>query len=270
MIAERKALLCVNIGNSNIALGIFERGRLINRWRLATQTRKTADEYEIDIRALLALAGRESVSAPVLSVGEAVIGSVVSSLAATFVDTCRKLSGRAPVVVAPGVETGLTIDIDNPTEIGADLVANAVAGYHTYRSNCIVVDFGTALSFTVVSKEGRLLGASIAPGVQVGMEALSRSTDQLPHVPLIEPPTAVGRNTIHAIQSGVVFGYIGLVESIVARIRSELSGETLVVATGGLSQTMAPLVSCIDRIEPWLTLEGLRIIGDLNSPGRSV
>lgn len=270
MIAERKTLLCVNIGNSNIALGVFGEGRLLYRWRLATQPRKTSDEYEIDVRALLNQASRESAAGPALAVSRAVVGSVVSLLTTTFFQACRKLTGGDPVVVSPGLETGLTVKIDNPQEMGSDLIANAVAGYHIYRSNCIVVDFGTALSFTVVSKNAELLGASIAPGVQVAMDALSMSTDQLPHVPLRTPPAAIGKNTVHSIQSGVVFGYIGLVESIVARIKAELSGDTVVVATGGLSQAMAPLTSCVDHIEPWLTLEGLRLIGEMNGQGRAL
>ncbi len=270
MVAERKTLLCVNIGNSNIALGIYDKDRLIHHWRLATQPRKTSDEYEIDVRALLNQASRQSVAGPALAVSQAVVGSVVSSLTTTFWQTCRMLSGSDPVVVAPGIETGLAVRIENPREIGSDLIANAVAGYYTYRSNCIVVDFGTALSFTVVSKDAELQGVSIAPGVQVALDALCRSTDQLPHVPLLAPPAAIGKNTIHSIQSGVVFGYVGLVESIVARIKRELSGDTLVVATGGLAQAMAPLTGCVDHIEPWLTLEGLRLIGEMNGQGRTL
>ncbi len=264
MLAQQKVLLCVDIGNSNIAIGVYSRGELVSRWRLATQVKKTADEYEIDLRSLLGFATRDSMTMPVMAVSDVVISSVVPSLTATFAQTCRNLSRKDPLVVTPTTRTGLTIQIDNPREIGSDLIANAVAGLHRYRSNCIIVDFGTALSFTVVTGDAILLGASIAPGVQAAMDTLSRNTDQLPHVPLVMPSTAIGKNTIHAIQSGVLFGYLGLVEAIIGRLKEEIPGGATVVATGGLSQLVAPHSRSVDHVEPWLTLDGLRLIAEMN------
>ncbi|HUX11502.1 MAG TPA: type III pantothenate kinase [Spirochaetia bacterium] len=264
MLAQQKVLLCVDIGNSNIAIGAYVHSELASRWRLSTRVDKTADEYEIDIRALLGLATRDSMAMAVMAVSDAVISSVVPSLTATLAQTCRNLSGKDPLVVTPATRTGLTFEIDNPREIGSDLIANAVAGLHRYRSNCIIVDFGTALSFTVVTADARLLGVSIAPGVHAAMDALSRNTDQLPHVPLVMPSSAIGKNTIHAIQSGVLFGYLGLVEALIGRIKEEVPGGATVVATGGLSQLLAPNYQLVDHVEPWLTLDGLRLLAEMN------
>jgi type III pantothenate kinase len=163
------------------------------------------------------------------------------------------------------VRTGIRIRTENPTEVGADLVANAVAAYARFQGNCIVVDFGTALTFTAVAVPGDLLGVAIAPGLNSAAAALSSNTAQLPRVRLIPPPTAIGRNTVHSIQSGVVFGYIGLVEALIGRMRAELGGDAQAVATGGLARTIAPLTDQFAAIEPWLTLDGLRIIAERNA-----
>jgi len=162
------------------------------------------------------------------------------------------------------VRTGLRIRTDNPTEVGADLVANAVAAYARFQSSCIVVDFGTALTFTAVAEPGDLLGVAIAPGLNSAAGALSRDTAQLPRVQLAPPPTAIGRNTTHSIQSGLVFGYVGLVEALIGRMRQELGGRAHAVATGGLAPIIAPLTDQFAEIDPWLTLEGLRIIAERN------
>jgi type III pantothenate kinase len=179
----------------------------------------------------------------------------------TLVET---VLNKTPLVVKRTLDIGLEFAIENPAELGTDLIATAVAGYNRCRSNCIVVDFGTALSFTVVDQARRIRGASIAPGMQAAMNALSRNTDQLPHVPLVAPPSAIGTNTIHAIQSGIIFGYVGLVGAIIDRIRGELDGPATVIATGGLSGVIATLIDSVDSVEPWLTLEGLRLIGERN------
>jgi type III pantothenate kinase len=167
-------------------------------------------------------------------------------------------------VVGPGTRTGIRIRTDNPAEVGADLVANAVAAAAQFQRNCIVVDFGTALTFTAVSASGDLLGVAIAPGLNAAASALASATAQLPRVLLTPPPAAIGRNTVHSIQSGVVFGYIGLVEALIGRMREEMGGDAVAVATGGLARVIAPLSHEFDAIEPWLTLDGLRIIAQRN------
>jgi type III pantothenate kinase len=172
--------------------------------------------------------------------------------------------GRTPLIVGPGVRTGIRIRTDNPTEVGADLVANAVAAYARLQTNCVVVDFGTALTFTAVAVPGDLLGVAIAPGLNSAAGALASNTAQLPYVQLVPPPAAIGRNTVNSIQSGVVFGYIGLVSALVSRIQAELGGEAQAIATGGQAQVIAPLTNQFAAIEPWLTLDGLRIIVERN------
>jgi len=172
--------------------------------------------------------------------------------------------GQEPLVVGPGVRTGLRIRTDNPAEVGADLVANAVAAYDRFRGNCIVVDFGTATTFTAVAEPGDLLGVAIAPGLNLTASALSLGTAQLPRVQLAPPPAAIGRNTVHSMQAGLVFGYVGLVEAIVGRMREELGGSAQVVATGGLVRVIAPLTDQFTAVEPLLTLEGLRLIAERN------
>ncbi len=173
-------------------------------------------------------------------------------------------AGAAPLVVAPGVRTGIRIRTDNPGEVGADLVANAVAAYDLFGCACVAVDFGTALSFTAVSAGGDLVGVAIAPGLTHALKALSDNTAQLPLVPLAAPPSAIGRNTVHSIQAGLVLGYVGLVEGLVARMRGELGGGVKVIATGGQALVIPPLTSIFDKVDPWLTLDGLRLISERN------
>jgi type III pantothenate kinase len=194
----------------------------------------------------------------------AALCSVVPPLTGTLAEMLEQQMGRAPLVVGPGVRTGLRIRTDNPAEVGADLVANAVAAYTRFEGDCIVVDFGTALTFTAVAVPGDLVGVAIAPGLSSAARALSSNTAQLPRVRLVPPPAAIGRNTTHSIQSGLVFGYIGLVGALIGRIREELGGSALAVATGGLAQSIAPLTDQFAAIDPWLTLEGVRLIAERN------
>jgi type III pantothenate kinase len=172
----------------------------------------------------------------------------------------REVTGATPLVVGPGVRTGIRIRTDNPAEVGADLVANAVAAYHRFASNCVVVDFGTALTFTAVAEPGDLLGVAIAPGLHAAASALSTKTAQLPQVQMTEPPAAIGHNTVHSIQSGLIYGYVGLVESLIDRMSAELGGEAEAIATGGLARVITPLTDRFGAVEPWLTLDGLRLI----------
>ncbi len=202
-------LLAIDIGNSNIAFGIYK-DKWLKHWRLNTVSDKTADEYEVLFRSLIAHSGHilEDIELVIIS-------NVVPPLNPTFRRMVHHIFGLELLMVSAGTNTGLVIKIDNPLEIGSDLLANAVAGFDKYNSNCIIVDFGTALSLTIVGEEGELLGVSIAPGLKSAMKALSSNTAQLPFVQLKAPPSVIGKNTIHAIQSGVVLGYVGLVESLI-------------------------------------------------------
>jgi len=244
-------LLAIDIGNSNIAFGIYHKDGWKGHWRLNTIANKTSDEYEVLFKSLLPNTGH---------IKRVVVSSVVPSLKHTFDRMIRRMFGFQPMFVHPGLVTGLRVLIDNPHEIGPDLLANAVAGYHKFGSSCIIVDFGTALSVTVVGQDGDILGVSIAPGLESAMKALSGNTAQLPFVELSAPASVIGKNTIHAIQSGIVFGYVGLVESLVDRIKKELSQDMKVVATGGLAEVIATHTGVFDELEPWLTLDGLRLI----------
>lgn len=253
-------LLAIDVGNTNIAFGTYDSGRWTNRWRIRTVPDKMPDEYGVLFRDLI----RDG-SWQMSDIHRAVLGSVVPPLTGALPEMLKRQTGCDPLVVGPGVRTGLRIRTDNPAEVGADLVANAVAAYARFQSNCIVVDFGTALTFTAVAEPGDLLGVAIAPGLNSAAGALFRNTAQLPHVHLVPPPAAIGRNTTHSIQSGLVFGYIGLVEALIGRMRQELGDEAQVIATGGLAQVIAPLTDQFTEVDPWLTLEGLRIIAERNT-----
>ena len=251
-------ILAVDIGNSNIAFGIYDQ-HWIRQWRLSTVVSKTADEYAIQFQALFA-----DQEVPLTTVERVVISSVVPPLTRTFQSMLHRLTEQKPLVVSTALPTGLRIDTDNPHELGTDLLANAVAGYQLTQNDCVVVDFGTALSMVCVSKSGVIQGVSIAPGLESAIKALSLNTAQLPFVPLSPPPSALGKNTTHAIQSGIVLGYVGLVEGLIERIETELGTSVKVVATGGLAEVLAPLTRRFNHIEPWLTLDGLRLIAELN------
>lgn len=251
-------LLAIDIGNSNIAFGIYSEGWQ-NYWRLNTVADKTSDEYEVLFRSLIS-----SKNHRLEDIKQIVISTVVPPLAPTFKEMVRSLWGIVPLMVSATTNTGIKVKIDHPLEIGSDLLANAVAGFTHYQDNCIIVDFGTALSITVVGQKGELLGVSIAPGLKSAIKALSSNTAQLPFVQLEAPPSAIGKNTIHAIQSGVVLGYAGLVDSLIKRIKAELDEPARVIATGGLAEVIAPLTNQFDALDPWLTLEGLRLIAEKN------
>jgi type III pantothenate kinase len=255
-------LLAVNIGNSSSRFGVHDGARWIGHWRLSTVPDRMPDEYEVLLSHLLAGVGLE-----LRRIERTVLASVVPPATEQICTMLVERGGAAPLVVAPGVRTGIRIRTDNPIEVGADLVANAVAAYDRFGGACLAVDFGTALSFTAVSGKGDLVGVAIAPGLTYALRALTENTAQLPMVPLAAPPSAIGRNTIHSIQSGVVLGYVGLVESLVRRITSELAEPARVVATGGQSLAIAPLTSVFDEVDPWLTLDGLRLIGERNPAG---
>ncbi len=248
-------LLCVDIGNTNIVLGLCDGTKWLAHWRVRTARDQMPDEYAVLLRALLRDDGYHADQ-----ITRVVLASVVPPLTGTFTELIDRYLDVATLVVGPGVRTGLRICIDNPVELGADLVANAVAAYARCKSACIVVDFGTGTTFSAVSAAGDFVGVAIAPGLGLAAEALASRTSQLPRVGLAAPPAAIGKNTVHSMQSGLVFGYVGLIEGLVSRIRAELGGTAYVIATGGLGQILAPLTSHIDAVDQLLTLEGLRLI----------
>lgn len=253
-------LLAIDIGNTNIAFGLYGQGEWTHHWRIRTVPDKMPDEYAVLLRSLLRDEGLS-----MADIHRVVVSSVVPPLTGVFAELLEREMGRLPLIVGRGARTGIRIRTENPAEVGADLVANAVAAYERFGSNCIVVDFGTALTFTAVATPGDLMGVAIAPGLNTAVRALFGRTAQLPLIQLEAPPQAIGRNTTHSIQSGIVFGYVGLVEALIRRMRAELGGSAQAVATGGLAQIVAPLTGEFEAIDPWLTLEGLRLISERNA-----
>ncbi|MDH7486691.1 MAG: type III pantothenate kinase [Anaerolineae bacterium] len=252
-------LLCVDIGNTNIVFGIHHRGQWVAHWRMRTVPDKMADEYAVLLKEFL-----RDRDIQLTDIRRVILSSVVPPLTGVFRELCQRYVSRPPLVLGPGVRTGLNIRTDNPAEVGADLIANAVAAYDRFRRNCIVVDFGTATTFSTVAEPGEFLGVAIAPGLSLAADALAGRTAQLPRVQLTAPPAAIGKNTVHSMQSGLIFGYVGLTEGLIRRLRGELGGRASVIATGGLAQVIAPLTSEIEVVEPWLTLDGLRLIAERN------
>jgi type III pantothenate kinase len=252
-------LLAIDIGNTNITLGLFEGEQRTSAWRLATAHERMPDEYGLQLLGLLAHAGRSSQDVDAIA-----MASVVPPLTGTFVQACQAYLGGTPLVVDAGVKTGVRIRYEEPKAVGADRVADAAAVQHYFGGPACVVDFGTATTFDAISKEGDYLGGAIAPGIGIAAEALFQRAAKLPRVDLARPPSAIGRNTPHAMQSGLLFGYVGLVEGMVARFKSELGDDTKIIATGGLAALIAAETKVIEYLEPWLTLNGLRIIWELN------
>jgi type III pantothenate kinase len=251
-------LLCMDIGNTNITFGLYEGKELGPRWRIRTIHDKTADEYGILIDQLF----RHRDCRPDQVTGIA-IASVVPPLTPTFEQVCREYMGQEPFVVDAGVKTGVRIRYET-REIGADRVVDAAAVRALYSVPACVVDFGTATIFDAISAEGDYLGGAIAPGIGIAAQALYERTARLHRVELSRPPSAIGRNTTHAIQAGLLFGFVGLVEGMVARFKAELGPQTLVIATGSLAEIVARETTVIDVVDPWLTLHGLRIVYELN------
>lgn len=252
-------LLAIDIGNTNITFGLYEGKTLGPCWRVHTIHERMPDEYGILLDQLFRHRGYR----PEQVTGVA-LASVVPPLTPVFVEACREYLGQTVLVVDAGVRTGVRIRYDNPREVGADRVVDAAAVRALYGVPACVVDFGTATTFDAVSAEGDYLGGAIAPGIGIAAQALFERTAKLPRVELIRPPSVIGRNTAHSIQSGLLFGYVGLVEGMVARFKAELGAQTRVVATGGLAEVIAHETKVIDVVDPWLTLHGLRIIYELN------
>jgi type III pantothenate kinase len=253
------ALFCIDIGNTNVVMGLYTGEDLVTHWRIATDHRRMADEYGMLLLNLFQQSGRKP-----SCVGGIIMASVVPPLTGTFDKVCQRYFEQVPLNVDTGVETGVPIRYDNPAEVGADRVVNAVAAYHRYGGPACVVDLGTATTFDAISVSGEYLGGAIAPGIGIAAEALFQHTAKLPRIDLVRPPAVIGKNTVQSMQSGMLFGYVGLVEGLVARFRAELGPEMRVIATGGLAPLLAAETTVIDAVDPWLTLEGLRLIWDRN------
>jgi len=252
-------LLAIDIGNTNITFGLYEGKELGPRWRIRTIHDKTADEYGILMHQLFEHRGYRPEQ-----VSGVAIASVVPPLTPTFEKVCRDYMGQKPLVVNAGVRTGLRIRYDNPRDVGADRVVDAAAVRELYGVPACVVDFGTGTTFDAVSAEGDYLGGAIAPGIGIAAQALFERAAKLPRVELTRPPSVIGRNTPHAMQSGLVFGYVGLVEGMVARFKEELGPDTRIIATGGLAEIIVRETDVVDVVDQWLTLHGLRVIYELN------
>jgi type III pantothenate kinase len=252
-------LLAIDIGNTNIAFGLYKEERLGPRWRIRTIHDKTSDEYGVLLDQLFRHGGYRPGQVEGIA-----IASVVPPLTPIFYRACQDYLGQTPLIVDTGVRTGVRVRVDNPKEVGADRVVDAAAVRALYGGPACVVDMGTATTFDAISAEGDYLGGAIAPGIGISAQALFERTAKLPRVELTRPPSVIGRNTSHAMQSGLLFGYVGLVEGMVARFKIELGTEARVVATGGLAEVIACETEVIDIVDPWLTLSGLRIIYGLN------
>lgn len=252
-------LLVIDVGNTHTVLGVYQGERLLHHWRVWTDREKTSDEYGILVRNLYD--GSHFSSQEIAAI---VLSSVVPPLTPTIVELCVRYFGIQPLVVGPGVKTGISIQMDNPKEVGADRIVNAVAAFARYNKACIVLDFGTATTFDYVSPKGDYMGGIIAPGAWISAEALFRQASKLPRVEIAKPPAVIGKNTVAAMQSGLFYGYLGLVEGIIDRMKRELRSDPVVVATGGLAAILAKESSKIHEIDENLTLEGLRIIYERN------
>lgn len=255
-------LLAIDVGNTNTVLGVYdETNTLRAHWRISTQAQRTSDELGVLLAALFAA---ESALGPEATVTGAILSSVVPPLTDTLVGMVGRYFGVRCRVVGPGLKTGMPILYDNPREVGADRIVNAVAAYEQYRCGLIIVDFGTATTFDVVTPAGEYLGGAICPGIGISSAALFSRAARLPRVEFARPKAVVGRNTVSSIQSGLVFGYVAMVDGLVARMRDEIGFEAKVLATGGLAPLIAKESTSIEHVDEMLTLEGLRLLHQRN------
>ncbi len=254
-------LLVIDVGNTQTVMGAYDGEELLVNWRLSTDFRKSADEFWVILRNLFREANLDTTS-----VDGVCISSVVPPLQGMLEDVCARYFRVTPVVVEPGVKTGLSIMYDNPREVGADRIVNSVAGIQLYGCPLIIVDFGTATTFDAISGKAQYLGGAIVPGISISAEALFQRTAKLPRVELVAPRTVIGKDTASSIKSGLVFGYAELVDGMVRRIRKEMEGDPRVIATGGYARIIAEHSKEIEEVSPLLTLVGLRIIYEKNRP----
>lgn len=253
-------LLAVDVGNTQTHLGAFDGERLLEHWRFQTRAGMTGDEMAVRIDGFFELSGMR-----LREVESLIVSSVVPPLAAQYEQlAARYIDHGRCLIVGPGIKTGMPIRIDNPYEVGADRLVNAVAAYERFGGACVVVDFGTGINFDAVSDAGEYLGGAIAPGVEISLTALTERGARIPQIDLAEPATAIGKSTRGAIQSGVLYGFAGLIDGIARRIEAELGAGTPFVATGGLAAAIVPLCDSITEVDENLTLTGLRLIDDRN------
>lgn len=254
-------LLVMDVGNTNIVLGVYEDKELRYHWRIATNREKTEDEYGILVKSLLVNRGLQ-----IEDIKAVIISSVVPPIMFALERMVEQYIKTKAIIVGPGIKTSLNISIDNPREVGADRIVNAVAATHLYGAPLIVVDFGTATTFCAIDNKGHYLGGAIAPGIRISTEALFQRAAKLPRIELIRPAKVIGRNTVSSMQSGIIYGYIGQLEGIVKRMKEEMNMEGIkVVATGGLAELIATECPCVDIIDEFLTLKGLRLLYEKNA-----
>lgn len=253
-------LLAIDIGNTNVVLGVFDdKEKLVENWRVGTNAQITPDEYAMTFKDLFNFSRIE-----LKQISGVIISTVVPPLLPVMIEMSRKYFRIEPMVVTHQLKTGITIRYDNPKEVGADRIVNAAAAYKIYGGPIIVVDFGTATTFCAVTKDGEYLGGAITPGVKISAEALFQRASKLPRVELTKPPKVIGTDTISAMQAGIIYGYAGLVDGIVERMKKELSPASKVVATGGLAELVSPETKTVQEIKPHLTLEGLYLLYAMN------
>lgn len=256
-------LLTIDIGNTNITLGLFDQDELVYHWRIKTDRDRMADEYGIMIVGLMR---HRRVS--FRKIKGVIIASVVPPITQIFIRMLERFFDQSPLIVEAGVKTGIQIRYDSPRDVGADRIVDAAAAYRLYGGPACIVDFGTATVFDALSAKGEYLGGAIAPGIGIAAEALFMRTSKLTRVDLTRPPRAIGTNTVYAMQSGLLFGYVGLVEGMVARFRAELGPAMRVIGTGGLVDVIAQETAVIEVVNPWLTLQGLQMIWEMNQGGK--
>ncbi len=251
-------LLAIDIGNTDVVFGIHNRQEWIHQFRIPSDSSRRSSDFEAKLRLFFLDNGLK-----ISEINRSIISSVVPDLKNVLKEMVQKLIGIDPIIVGPDIYGQLNMEILSPYEIGTDLVCNATYSYYTYRKNCLIVDFGTALTFTVVTGEGKILGVSIAPGLKTAVKSLFSNTAQLPEVPLVMPDSAIGKNTVHAIQAGILWGYVGMVREMILQIKKEVGEDCIVLATGGLSSILTPLRDDFDEVDKLLTLNGLKIISEI-------
>jgi len=252
-------LLALDVGNTNTVIGVFEGKTLLQHWRLSTRREGTRDEYAILIKGLFDFSGLDS-----RQVSAVIISSVVPPLQGPLEEMAQHYFRVDPMIVGPGIKTGMPILYESPRDVGADRIVNAVAAFEAFGGPCIVVDLGTATTFDAISPRGEYMGGAICPGIGISSEALFQHAAKLPRVDITQPKVIIGKNTVGSMQAGIFYGYLSLVEGVVARMRAELGGRATVIATGGLAQLLLTGSTAVDHVDPLLTLTGLRILFERN------